>query len=379
MTFRFIATADNHFHHGPRFAECVRIHAWIADAVARLKPDAVLLGGDLYEAPSVPDERTAAAEFHDAVADVCPIVEVQGNHGAHRDLRILRRRHRKHPIIVEEAAGVHHVGGAAIAAVAWPARASIAAMAGAPLSADATNAVAQEHVRNVLRGLGAQLAQHQGPRVLLGHFMVDGSVTTAAQPIVGAELNIGLADLGLAGAHFTAIGHIHLAQHWQHNGRVIAYSGSPLRHTYGEPEAKSILHVCIENDGTVTWERIPTPARPMHLLEGTYRDGRLDVAVPAPHEVRDADIRIRYRVSEAERAAGSLAAREARARLEAAGAADVVLEPVVELAMTVRAPEVVAAPTVERQLEARWARQGVPAEAQARMAALYSEIAETTR
>ncbi len=378
MTFRFIATGDNHFHHGPRFAECVRIHAWIADAVARIKPDAVLLGGDLYEAPSVPDERTAAAEFHDAVADVCPIVEVQGNHGAHRDLRILRRRHRKHPIIVEEAAGVHYVGGAAIAAMAWPARASIAAMAGVAMSADATNAVAQEQIRNVLRGLGAQLAAHQGPRVLLGHFMVDGSVTTAAQPLVGAEMNIGLADLGLAGAHFTAMGHIHLAQHWEHNGRVMAYAGGPMRHTYGEPEAKSILYVQIEDDGAVRWERIPTPARPMHLVDGAYRDGRLEAPLPAEHETRDADIRIRYRVSEAERAAGGLAARELRARLEAAGAADVVLEPLVELTATVRAPEVVAAATVEAQLQARWARRGMPEDKQARLATVFADIAART-
>lgn len=369
-----IATGDNHFHAGPRFAECVRVHEWIAEEVRRRKPDVFLMSGDLYETDSTPDERSAAAAFHTAVAEVCPVIEVQGNHGRRRDLRILSRLHARHPVIIEEAARVHYVAGAAIAAMAWPERSSVAAMIGQPLAADTTDAIAQDLMRGVLRGLGAELGQHEGPRILLGHFMVDGSVTTSAQPILGAELNIGLGDLALAGAHMVVMGHVHQAQHWDHGGVPMAYCGSALRHTYGEPEAKSILYAEVAGDGAVTWERIPTPARPMHLLTGRYTAGKLEVPLPPTWEQRDADIRIRYYVAEAEAAAAAIAVRELRAALLAAGAADVQPEPVRELVTTVRAPEVVAAATVEAQLAARWGKRLESAATQARMLTLLDEI-----
>lgn len=369
---RLMATGDNHFRVGARFAECVRVHEWIAAEVARRKPDVFLLTGDLYDADSVPDDRSAAAAFHDAVAAVCPIVEAQGNHGRRRDLRILARQaHGRHPVIVEEAAGVHYVAGAAIAAVAWPERASVEAMVGRPVPTETTDNVARELMRNVLRGLGLQMDGHQGPRILMGHFMVDGSVTTGGQPLIGAELNLGLADLAMARAQVVVMGHIHLPQRWDYMGTPMLYGGSPYRMGYGEPEDKSILYVEIEGD-TVRVERIATPARPMHLLAATYADGNLAVAVPAT--VRDADIRVRYKVTDADRAAGAMAARDLRTSLLAAGAADVKVEADVEVVGRVRAPEVAAAPTVEGQLRARMARRGEGAEKTARQVARLAEL-----
>jgi len=85
-------------------------------------------GGTLrVEVASTPDERAAAAAWLVAMAEVCPVLLVRGNHDRRRDCALLARLTSKHPIIVEEGASVHHIGGAAIAAMAWPDRANLAA------------------------------------------------------------------------------------------------------------------------------------------------------------------------------------------------------------------------------------------------------------
>src|SRR3972149_2271674 len=61
-----------------------------------------------------------------------------------------------------------------------------------PAGGEETGAIASELLRDVLRGLGERLAAHDGPRVLLAHAMVDGSRTSAGQPLVGLELSISL-------------------------------------------------------------------------------------------------------------------------------------------------------------------------------------------
>ncbi len=412
--FKTLSSGDNHFHVGSRFSECVRVHAWIAEETSRLRPDVFLIPGDLYDADSTPDERSAAASFVGAVAEVCPVILVQGNHGRRRDLRILGKLRARHPVIIEEAAGVHFVGDAAIAAVAWPDRASIAAMLGRGVPAETIDAKARAMMGEVFAGLGDTLRRHRGPKVLTGHFMVDGALKGEGQPLRGAELAIGVDYFAQAHADIVIMGHIHKAQGWTVAGEplcaacgdVVPYTGpaghmaggrscrarpgrwcepsaarhpvpvlytsSPYRVTYGEAaDEPSILYAEID-DGKAAWTRLPTPARQMHLLRGIYLDGRLDVRVP--ETVRDADIRLRYDVPAAERAAGAIAAAELKGRLLAAGAADVQVEAVPEVLVRVRSPEVAAATTIEGQLQARWKLRGASPETQARLAAKLAEL-----
>ena len=49
--------ADSHFDEHSRFAECVRVHDWIADDIAARDVDLVLHAGDLYYRKSSPPER----------------------------------------------------------------------------------------------------------------------------------------------------------------------------------------------------------------------------------------------------------------------------------------------------------------------------------
>lgn len=373
---KLMASGDHHFDEHSRFAECLRVHAWIANEVALRKPDVFLDGGDIYERASTPTERAAVADWLSAIADVCPVVIAKGNHDRRLDCALLGRLRTRHPIVVEEAARVHRVAGAAIAAVAWPSRSSLAAAIGAPRSAEAIEDVSRVVFQDVLRGLGAELAEHDGPRVLLMHAMVNGSVTSTGQPLIGAEMTLGLDDLGLARPDMTILSHIHMPQAWTWNEAPVVYCGSPTRTAYGETEEKSVVYaefdesVCgcsqgysrggcpvCSNRGACAWERLPTPATPMHLFEAAWSPEGLAITsktFPVAERVRGAECRLRYVVDSDRREAAATAARELREQMLAAGAIAVKVEEVVTPTTRARAPEIGAARTIEDKLLAFW-------------------------
>ncbi len=373
-SFRLMASGDLHWDEHSRFDECRRVNAAIAAEVTRERPDAFLIPGDIYERASTPRERFFVAEWLTAIAETCHVVIAKGNHDRHQDLEILGRLRTKHPIFVEERAGVHLVGGAAIGAVAWPDTASLAAMVGRPLATQALDDIAREALRNVLRGIGAELAAHDGPRILLGHFMVDGSVTSAGQPLIGQELNVGLADLALAQAGIVIAGHIHKPQEWMFGETPIVYAGSPYRQTYGEIEQKSVVLAEFDGARLASWSRIPTPARAMLLVQGAWippqngAGGELTLddagqellAGAGDGSVTDAEIRIRYDVDADQQAAARPAAQLVRETLLKSGAADVKLEPVRREVVRAKAPAVAKATSLAEKIVALWESMGTP-------------------
>jgi DNA repair exonuclease SbcCD nuclease subunit len=369
-TFIALASGDHHYDQHTRFDECIRVHRWMAEEVARVKPDVFLSAGDLYEAASTPLERAAATDWVLAVAEHCPVVFCKGNHDAKRDLEILAKLRGRHPIIVEEAAGVHRIGRAAVAVLAWPSSASLAATLGKATTREESDAFAREMLQDVLRGLGAELAEHDGPTILLTHAMIDGSVTSLGQPLIGQAMNVGLEDLALANADIVIAGHIHKPQEWpwRHDGieKQVLYTGSPFRTAYGEIEEKSITRVTW-NEHSVWYDRIPTPATPMQLFEARWESnvigGPPNLSFPADHypdaaRVRGADCRLKYRFPSDARDAAVRAAESVREQMLANGALHVKLDDEVIANTRARAPEVATAETTREKLEVLWRVRG---------------------
>lgn len=346
-TFRAICSGDLHVDaSSERFPECQRVLGWIVDLVQREKPDAFLCPGDIYERASVPVEREQVADVVTPIADVCPIVVTKGNHDEPLDCLFLSRLRAKHRITVVERASVERVGPAALACVAWPNRSAIAAMIGTPLPAEAIDDVAREALRNVFRALRDALATCDGPRIALGHFMVDGSIVSTGQPLVGKPLNVGLSDLALLGASAVVMGHIHKPQEWTLEDMVAFYTGSPFRKTYGELEEKSVTLLEYQGAKLVRRERLPTPASPMIHLEGKFaqdstgqwhlmtrrpgdRDWGLGAGLPGwtCAELVGAEVRFRYTVPlEYREAAAGQAAEFKRLALEYGKAKSVKVE-----------------------------------------------------
>ncbi len=357
---RLLASADHHFNERSRFDECVRVHEWMVELARREKPDLFLSGGDVYERGSTPTEREAVAEWLTAMAEVCPVLISKGNHDRARDVELMRRLRTKHPIVVEERSGVHLVAGAAVAAIAWPEPAFLAARADSAEQASADMRVA---LSNVLLGLGVQLADHDGPRILLGHLMVDGSVTSTGQPLLGQPINVGLTDLALARAHLGIVGHIHKAQVFEVGEAPHWYPGSPFRTTFGQSEDKLVLLAEFDGQRLASVQTIQTPATPMFHVDDEWgmvdgEPGWLAGAHGLPRDCSGSEIRFRYRVAAEHREAARAAAEQWRRQWLDDGALVVRLEDQVIVETRARMPEVVKAVTPTEKLEAYWRAKG---------------------
>ncbi len=355
--------ADSHFTERSRWQECRRIHEWIEGDIAARGVDLVLHSGDLFDAKSTPTERLAVAEWLADVATHAPVVIVRGNHDAVSDLAIMGKIRSKHPIIVEEAAGVHYVTAArtagtnqiAIACLAWPRKAELMARVGADSST-----AASEALRAVLLSFRQQLEQHDGPRILLTHAMVDGSTTSSGQPLVGCDMSVGVDDLALAGADLVALGHIHQHQRFEScEGTSLVYPGSPRRTAFGEVEGKGYVIADFIDYRKPEWHFVETPATPMLLLEAVW-DAEHGVLFGLHRltDVAGAEVRLRYVVPAEHRDAARARAEEYRATALARGAIVVKLEEVVETSVRARAPEVAEAKTLTDKLRAFWKAKG---------------------
>jgi DNA repair exonuclease SbcCD nuclease subunit len=394
---RLALIGDSHFNAAPggRFAECCSIHQWIAQDIAERGVDLCVHSGDIFERKSSPDERRAVAMWIQAITRHAPMVIVKGNHDAPLDLSLFEKLETDNPVIVEEGAGVHYVNGFLLGCLAWPTKASVLAMApDAVLSHAEGELIAGEALRNVLRGLGAQMEQWEPrcqreavewanrasvpvPKILVAHAMVRGSRVSTGQPLVGCDFELGLEDLELAQADFCCLGHIHMPQDWTHAGKTIVYPGSPRRTTFGELEEKS--YVIADFDGTgVTWQRIVTPCNAMLHVDDEWglwpeQTGgeRAWLCGPPASELTDgglksiagAEIRFRYEVSADFRDEARAAAQVVRDEMLALGAASVQVEEVVKSAGTARAPEVAKARTLIDKLRAYWAARHTEPEA----------------
>lgn len=350
--------ADSHFDEHSRFEECKRLHAWIAQDMAERGVSVVVHTGDVYERKSTPLERQAVADWVGQVASFAPMLIVRGNHDAVDDLPLLQRLETAHPVIVEQEAGVHTIAGLNIAALSWPRKAALLA-ASAAEGKEVGEAVAGDALRAVLRGLGQRLASLNGPRLFAAHAMVQGSITSTGQPLVGCDLELGLEDIELARADAYALGHIHKGQRWDLPSGPVVYPGSPRRTAFGELEPKGYTLLEWDDElGAVRDTFIEAPATEMIQVEAKWTDGGFsgDYQVGAEHE--GAEVRFRYRVAGDQRDAARSAAAAWKEELLAFGVASVKLEEVVIAETRARAPEIAQAATLDAKLDAFWAAKG---------------------
>lgn len=364
--------ADSHFDEHSRFDECVELHDWIAEDCLERGANLLLHAGDIFERRSTPMERIKVAEWVRFVARRIPVVIVRGNHDQVDEHELWTMLGTAESVHIEQAASVVVVAGVAIGCMAWPRKAFL----------DASGADQRTTLQSVLRGLGQQMAEHDGPRVLLAHAMVRGSQTSTGQELIWCELELGLEDLALAGADLYALGHIHAHQHFDVNGAPAIYPGSPRRANFGELESKGYViaefdqSVCgcshgwargncpmCRNRGSLSWEFIETPATPMHHVDDEWGEfdgsmGWLAGAHGLPRSCAGCELRFRYRVAAEHREPARAAAMKWRDEWLAEGAVSVKLEEVVIATTRARVPEVARAATLPEKLHALWASRG---------------------
>jgi exonuclease SbcD len=256
-----------------------------------------------------------------------------------------------------------------VACVAWPRKAELLAAAGVD-SHEAGEALAANLLRNVLRGLGAEMADEpdvgstfSGPKLLAMHAMVRDSVTSTGQPLVGCDFEIGIDDLALVGADAYLLGHVHMQQHWLIGSAPCIYPGSPRRTNFGETEAKGYVVLEFDDAGKlVAWDFVEVPATPMLHFNMAWLDGVMVIdSGRQPSEAEylaiagGAEVRLRYEVASDQREAARSAAAKMAGDMSTIGASLVKVEEEVRLEHRTRADSIAANATLEQKVEAFWA------------------------
>lgn len=364
---RVAFVADNQVDEHSRLAEHDRVMDFVARHAFEAECDLMLHGGDLAERRTTVRERESIRRWIADVVETMDVVIAGGNHEAPGE--VIEWHRPEDRVHAYERPEVLHVAGCAVAVLPWPRKTYLLELLGRTVSPEESDAAARECLRDILRGFREQLLAHPGPRILLAHAELSGAKTDPDQPeCPGLRLALSREDLVLSGADVVLLGHIHLPQEFEGpDGVPIIYAGSPRRTAYAAGEVIEKGYVFLEfgergPDGRMpfTWERVPTPASPMVLIDAEWveQDGewRMDYATDLWSDgwAQHAEIRYRYRFPADQRDAARLVAEEWACRAHENGAAEVKLDPVPIPTVTARAPEVAEADTLRERLRALW-------------------------
>ncbi|MGF6851701.1 exonuclease SbcD [Paraburkholderia sp. CI3] len=181
----------------------------------------------------------------------------------------------------------------------------------------------------------------------VSHGTVNGCTTEHGVVMAGFDHEFSLTALFEAECDGFMLGHIHKAQQWERDGRLVAYPGSIGRFHYGEEGDKGYLSWDVE-PGSATATLVATPSRQMICVDF---DGPPDMAKLGEIAAHAGDkfVRVRWQVDEEHR---QVVDREAIKALFS-GAADLKIESRVLPVVRSRAQGISLETTVEGKL-GRW-------------------------
>jgi len=146
------------------------------------------------------------------------------------------------------------------------------------------------------------------PTVLAGHLTLQGAEMAGSErtTLISSEPKFTVGQLAVPPIDYVALGHVHRAQNRQPDAHPpVVYSGSIERVTFSERDDEKGCYRVDVDPGTEPQTEatfVPTPARPFVALEVDAREAEepteriLDAIAAA--DVRDAVVRVRYRVGE---------------------------------------------------------------------------------
>ncbi len=367
---RIAALADNQRDPNSRVEEHDRVMDFIADECERRDVHLVLHAGDWTERRSTHEDRDYLFHWVQRIAADRPLVTCEGNHEEPEFCQELALVHTINPVHVATTPRMVHGQKASTAMLPWARRGALLAWAkahGLETTREDLNQRTSEFMRDVLRGFATQWPEGI-PRILMAHMIPTGYVTGPDQPpMVGCDFELSVEDLALADADVVVLGHGHRPCEWEFtaaDGRVVPVimCGSPRRTAYSKGEQEPKGFVVLEFDGRrlVGWERVPTPATPMVLVEARWDAERGSLVFEAgahwyADTLRGAEARLRYTVDADHRdAARAYTAALVTEALEKWGALEVKLEEQVRPTVRARAPQIAEAVGLDAKLRSMW-------------------------
>jgi len=244
----------------------------LVDLAREVRPDAVLVAGDVYDRAVAPPEAVDLLDdtlTHLAVELRIPVVLIAGNHDSAERLTFGAR--------LLAGGGLHVFGHAEIAArplvlrdnageVEVHALPYVEPPRVADLLGDATLHGAQAATQAMVDRIRSQARSRR--KVLVGHaFVTGGAGSDSERPLsVGGA---GTVDAScFSGFDYVALGHLHRPQSI---GQGIEYAGSLLKYSTSEIDHSKSVHVVrMSADGTCEVERVTLPLlRDFRRVEGT--------------------------------------------------------------------------------------------------------------
>jgi exonuclease SbcD len=248
------------------------------DIVREVRPDALLLAGDVFDRATPPADAVALLDeiLRRVILELrVPVVLIPGNHDEARRLAFGA------PLL--RAAGLHIADSARGEAICFEDRhgkvAVLASGYASPLllaTLFAPEAVADHdagfgHICRHLRGLCEPGARS----VVVAHAFVAGGAECDSERQLAVGGARPVAASRFEGFHYVALGHLHRPQSLGAEGRI-RYSGSPLAYSFSEAgQAKSVTLVELDGTGAVRTEAIPlTPRRTLRRIRGGFEELR---------------------------------------------------------------------------------------------------------
>jgi DNA repair protein SbcD/Mre11 len=278
---RFIHTADWHlgriFHSIHLTQDQAYVLERFVEMVKELKPDAVIISGDIYDRSVPPPE---AVELLDKVfsrlliEEKIPVLVIAGNHDSPERLgfgeQLFARQHlhvrsvmhkRLEPVILEDSDGpVYFCPIPYLEPVVVKEKLALQEIS----SHDQAMGALVEHIL---------LKVPEGARrVAVAHtFVIGGEGSESERPLSVGGLST------VSAAHFSrfnyaALGHLHASQ--QVSLDTIRYAGSILKYSFAEAaHAKSAVMVEIDGRGRTSWQLLPLEARrDLRIICGSLRE-----------------------------------------------------------------------------------------------------------
>ena len=278
---RFLHTADWHlgrlFHGTHLTDDQAHVLDQFVDLARDLRPDAIVIAGDVYDRAVPPPEAVALLDdvLTRLVFDLkIPTIAIAGNHDSGERLQFGA------PLL--RGAGLHLVGclrGCPTAIVLRDEHGPVH-FYGLPYAEpfQVRAVLNDDSIRDHQSAMEALLsgirATHPaGERsVLIGHAFVSGAAESESE----RPLSVGGAGTvphtTFDGFHYTALGHLHAPQHFS-EGRV-RYSGSLLKYSFDEAyQQKGVLVVDMDANGVCTVERVELrPRRDVRRAAGLFEE-----------------------------------------------------------------------------------------------------------
>ena len=277
---RFLHSADWHLGrilHGVHLTED---QAWILERFVALakdvKPDAILLSGDLYDRSQPPAE--AVELFSEVLAEIVldlkiPVVGIAGNHDSAQRVASFA------PLLAK--AGLHLAGG--VGPLGQPV---VIEDAHGPVHIHSIPYAEPSEVRHALgledggheAALGALTARIRDSdtnarKVVLAHAFVAGGEESESERSLSAVGGAGQVSPSVFdGFSYAALGHLHRPQ--RVGSDRVRYSGSLLKYSFSEStQDKGITLVELDAQGDIQVESIPLGARrDLRVLEGSLEE-----------------------------------------------------------------------------------------------------------